>query len=149
MVHWMSQKNTVNLPLFDKKFHHEWLQNECSIVSYTIENQLFLRLTKLFREMQLQANNFWWILFSSSSSSRVSGNSRMSRLAICLLLAGDVVGPANEFSICFKMSIVSSEKEKKGEIKYVFVTVVCFLFSEDNLQLRVLRQVRFTSQLMA
>ena len=73
----------------------------------------------------------------------------MSRLAICLLLAGDVVGPANEFSICFKMSIVSSEKEKKGEIKYVFVTVVCFLFSEDNLQLRVLRQVRFTSQLMA
>lgn len=75
----------------------------------------------------------------------------MSRLAICLLLAGDVVGPANEFSICFKMSIVSSEKGKKGEIKYVFVTVVCFffLFSEDNLQLRVLRQVRFTSQLMA
>lgn len=53
----------------------------------------------------------------------------MSRLAICLLLAGDVVGPANEFSICFKMSIVSSEKGKKGEIKYVFVTVVCFLFS--------------------
>ena len=50
----------------------------------------------------------------------------MSRLAICLLLAGDVVGPANEFSICFKMSIVSSEKGKKGKIKYVFVTVVCF-----------------------
>lgn len=73
----------------------------------------------------------------------------MSRLAICLLLAGDVVGPANKFSICFKMTIVSSEKGKKGEIKYVFVTVVCFLFSEDNLQLRVLRQVRFTSQLMA
>lgn len=88
----------------------------------------FLRLAKLFREMQLQANNFWWIVFSSSSSSRVSGNSRMSRLAICLLLAGDVVGPANEFSICFKMSIVSSEKGKKGKIKYVFVTVVCFFF---------------------
>lgn len=52
----------------------------------------------------------------------------MSRLAICLLLAGDVVGPANEFSICFKMSIVSSEKGKKGKIKYVFVTVVCFFF---------------------